>query len=576
MLTDDRNLILVFNGEIYNYVELREELQSLGYTFKSTGDTEVLLHAYREWGRDCLERLNGMWAFLIYDKRRGVLFGSRDRFGKKPFYYYRSHPYFFVGSEIKAILASGRYRGGVHWKSARAFLLSSSFDQVAEDNQTFYTGIEQFPAGTAFEIDLGGRIRTWSYWSIEETTELRKEIQNPDKVWAEVFEDSVRLRLRSDVPVGIFLSGGLDSTSIMCTLCRLREKQNNGANDNLLAFSFQSTEHDESRYIRDTVKQTGVELVPFQPDPRGLLEKLHRILWYQDEPVHSMAALITFELSRLAAERGVKVILNGGGPDEYLAGYPNFFSNYWHTLLEERGAWEAQREIESYCDRRGGNPQALLRKARQLRLRVKLSRMSWYRKLASRKRCWQLRKHPWFTRALLDQVATEDPGFVSYELDSMLRRSVKLAPLPLYLRIEDRNSMAHSIEARMPFLDYRLVSLAFQLPAHWKMRGPWNKFIMREAMRQRIPESVRTRMDKMGFPVPTKTWFADILFPPMLDTVNSQEFRERGIYKVDVIKRDMEAHRRGKIDISSELFGLMQFEMWSKLFDENTIKVSKR
>lgn len=562
MTSDDGSIILIFNGEIYNYIELRRDLQALGHTFRSTGDTEVLLHAYMEWGRDLLPRLNGMWAFLFYDKRRQIVFGSRDRFGKKPLYYYCSPPYFLFASEIKAIVASGHYQGGVHWRKAAAFLLSNNFAEVPEDNETFYDGIKQLPSSTAFELDSHGRVEQWRYWSIAEASRAQHDTQDPPRTWGELFDDTVRLRLRSDVPVGIFLSGGLDSTSILCALSRLREKDRAENSDKLLAFSFQSTEHDESRYIRDTVTQTGVELISFKPEPDELLKELDAFLRCQDEPVHSIVALITFVLSRMAAEHGVKVILNGGGPDEYLAGYPYLFPNYWLTLLKLHGARYARNQIKYYCDHLGGDPRILFRRVQITRFRLMARRLSWYRKLASWKRYMKTRSHPWFTRDLSSLVTMNDSGFIDYNLDSVLKRHVELTPLPHYLKIEDRNSMAHSVEARMPFLDYRLVSFAFRLPVDWKMNGPWNKFVLREAMRGRIPESIRTRPDKMGFPAPTRTWFASTLFGPMTDMIESQGFRERGIYNVVRIKTDMKAHQQGKIDISGPLFNLMQFENW--------------
>jgi asparagine synthase (glutamine-hydrolysing) len=363
--------------------------------------------------------------------------------------------------------------------------------------------------------------------------------------------------------VGLFLSGGLDSTSIVCTIHHL-QKTGQAPSGKFLAFSYQSTEHDESRYLDETVRQTGVEVIPFQPDPVKLVEKLGEILWYQDEPVHSMAALITFELSRLAAEHGVKVILNGGGPDEYLAGYPSLFPRYWHSIIVETGLSAAREEIRAYCEVLGGDAEAIFRRTRREYIRSKLGRLSLYRKLSAAKRHWQLSNHPWYTRELLEHISKESQEYVDLGLQSALRRCVGTAPLPHYLRIEDRNSMAHSIEARMPFLDYRLVELAFALPPNWKMRGARTKFILRQAMRGRIPELVRNRLDKMGFPVPTKTWFGGVLLEPLLEMANSQSFRERGIYRVPAIQRDIEYHRQGKVDIANRLLALMQFEIWSQ------------
>ena len=572
MSSQDGHTVLVFNGEIYNYIELRKELQTLGHEFTSSGDTEVLLHAYLEWGRECLNRLNGMWAFLIYDKRRGKIFGARDRFGKKPLYRYRCGDYIFFGSEIKAILASGHYCGGPNWGAISKFLLQGNLDSLDESRQTFYSGIEQLPAGSAFELDLQGRLNEWRFWSLADLS--GSEVRNPAESFYEIFEDALRLRLRSDVPIGIFLSGGLDSTSMICTLAKIRNGSVPGPTSSLLAFSYQAKEYDESAYITDTVGQTGAHLIRFCPDPRQLWNRLEQVLWYQDEPVHSIIAVITFELSRLAAASGVKVILNGGGADEFLAGYHNLFGNYWYTLLRAGHVREAWHEICAYCSAHGGNPRAFFQKSLYTQLKSVVGRVPAYRRLARWKHFSELKKGSWFTPELSQHLPVENHKYSEPTLDSALKRCVECAPLPFYLRLEDRNAMAHSIEARMPFLDYRLVSLAFQLPANWKMRGPCNKYVLREAMRRRIPESVQNRLDKMGFPVPTKNWFSNALNEPVQDLLSSREVRERGIYNVDTIRRDLELHRQGKGDVSGKFFNLAQFEIWSKLGKIHTLRQS--
>lgn len=563
MLSEDGQTVLVFNGEIYNYVELCRELQARGHEFKSRGDSEVLLHAYLEWGRECLNRLNGMWAFLIYDIRQGKIFGSRDRFGKKPLYRYCDGDTIFFASEIKAILASGHYRGGPDAKMISRFLLHGPLDQLDQNNQTFYSGIEQLPAGSAFELDLQGRVRQWRFWSLADLQ--GSEVMNPAESFYETFEDAMRIRLRSDVPVGIFLSGGLDSTSMIFTLKKIRERNLNGSAGPILAFCYQAKEYDESEYIDDTVRQTDAEIIRFQPDPKQLWGSLEQMLWYQDEPVHSLVAVITFELSRLAAARGVKVILNGGGADEFLAGYHSFFFDYWRTLLQGGHIQEAWREIRAYCEAHGGNGRKLFAQSLYGQLRSNIDRFRVVRKLASWKRNRKLQKHSWFTLQPPDDLETDHRENNRRTLDSALKRSVEIAPLPFYLRMEDRNSMAHSIETRMPFLDYRLVSLAFRLPPNWKMRGPWNKYILRQAMRERIPESVRSRLDKMGFSIPQRKWFAGPFYEPIQDLLSSQVVRERGIYNIDTIRKDFELHKQGKIDVSNALFNLVQFEIWSKL-----------
>ena len=288
----DGKKVLVFNGEIYNYIELREELVALGHTFESNGDTEVLLAAYSEWGVDCLPKLNGMWAFLIYDVAENKVFGSRDRFGVKPLFRYSSGNIVLFGSEIKAILNSGYYQSKINWEVAARFLVE---DRLDVDNQTFYAGIEQVPAGSAFELYLDGRHNVWSYWSLDNIKP--DNVAHPCEVFKELFDDAVRLRMRSDVPVGVCLSGGLDSTSILCSMAKVKT-------DSILpleAFSYLTKEYDESRYVSDTIQLTGAHLNRLAVNPALLVSKLEKVLWYHDEPVHSMTALVGFELMGLGA-----------------------------------------------------------------------------------------------------------------------------------------------------------------------------------------------------------------------------------------------------------------------------------
>jgi asparagine synthase (glutamine-hydrolysing) len=557
MSTADGGVTLVFNGEIYNYRELREELRQRGHLFRSSGDTEVLLHAYLEWGAECLPRLNGMWAFLIWDEKRGVLFGSRDRFGIKPLYRHRAADCWLFGSEIKSIRASGRCETRVNWPVAAEFLLTGMLDTSV---QTFYAGIEQVGAATAFEVDSAGRYREWRYWRIEEVPPV--ECADPASAFAELFEDSMRLHMRSDVPVGVHLSGGLDSTAIICAAARLRAD----AADPLMAFCFMSREHDESRYIADTIAQTGAHVVRMDKSPVELWDLMERVLWFQDEPVHAMPAFIGYALMELTAARGLKVILNGQGADETLAGYGNYFRDYWNTLLLRGSPLRAWREIGRYTAAHGGSRfgsfARQLRRALQSRLRI----LPGYRTVSWRRNIKRQRAHPWFTDQLTGRLPEGAPsGPQEDDLDASLTHSIARSPLPLYLRVEDRNSMAHSVEARVPFLDHRLVSFVLGLPPDWKIRGPWNKFVLREGMRGRIPESVRGRVDKMGFPTPTRKWLGDVLYEPVLDLLHSADARERGIYDLDRILRDFELHRKGEIDATGRLMQVSQFEIWSGL-----------
>ena len=554
-VSHDGKKILIFNGEIYNYIELREELRGLGYHFESTGDTEVLLAAYSEWGKNCLPKLNGMWAFLIYDISEKKIFGSRDRFGVKPLYRYSSSDLVLFGSEIKAILHSGYYKADINLEVAARFLVQDLLDV---DNKTFYSGIEQIPAGSAFELHLDGRQRAWFYWSLDDIRE--DEPVHPCDDFKVLFDDAVRLRMRSDVPVGVCLSGGLDSTSIICSMARVRANTSSP----LEAFSFISKDYDESNYISDTIKSTGAHLNRLEINPTSIVSRLEKALWYHDEPLHSMTALVGFELMSLAAQRGVKVILNGQGADETIGGYHSYFATYWSEMLRKKEYLLVWEEITKYSSVFGSNRYRMFLGAVSSVLGDRVAPLPLYRQVADLRRRMSYNTNGWFTPEFLAHLKIDRTIRIS-SLDDALRLSVRRRPLPLLLRTEDRNSMAHSVEARLPFLDYRLVTLMFKLPSRLKMNGPWNKYILRQAMTGVIPESVRTRVDKMGFPVPSRHWLTTALFEPVNDLLASREMKESGLYNTRAIRNSLELQREpGNKDVSTALFNIAQFQLWSR------------
>lgn len=560
MVTADQQYVLVFNGEIFNYVELRSELRGLGYEFRSSGDSEVLLAAYREWGRECLPKLNGMWAFVIYDRRRRCLFGSRDRFGVKPLYMSRGGGVVQFASEIKALRASGYIRGGINWKTATAFLVEGRLDSQRE---TFYEGIEQIPPGSGFEVGLDGTWQQWSFWSLDRLPPSL--VESPPQRFADLFEDSVRIRMRSDVPVGVCLSGGLDSTAIICAAARQQGARIAGPTDALQAFCYMAKEFDESRYIADTLDQTHAQLRQLETSPSELWNDLRKLLWYQDEPVHTMTAVVGFQLMRLAASHGIRVVLNGQGADETIAGYSSYFQDYWVSLIRQGRVGDAWRAVTEYSEAHGGSASQRLTQAAARCFSWELQKVRVYRDWAMARRQARLREHSWFSQELLAHVTSDDTSPPEASLPHALKQSVISAPLPLYLRIEDRNSMAHSVEARLPFLDYRLVSFVCGLPDDWKVRGPWNKYVLREAMRGLMPESVRGRVDKMGFPTASRKWFAHDLYEPLRDVLGSQAVRESGIYNPTVILADLERHRKGEADFTNRLFHVAEFELLSEI-----------
>jgi asparagine synthase (glutamine-hydrolysing) len=566
MVSEDGQYVLIFNGEIFNYVELRAELRQLGYQFRSSGDSEVLLTAYRQWGRDCLAKLNGMWAFVIYDRRRRRIFGSRDRFGVKPLYYSRNTSVIQFASEIKALRASGYAQSEFNWRTAARFLLEGRLDAQVE---TFYGDIQQVSAGSGFEVTLDGSWHQWSFWSLDS---LSPAVSNdPAHTFADLFEDSVRIRMRSDVPVGVCLSGGLDSTAIICAAARQRGHSSERKTESLQAFCYMAKEFDESKYIADTLTQTGAQLRQLETSPAELWNDLRKVLWFQDEPVHTMTAVVGYQLMRLAASRGIRVVLNGQGADETIGGYSSYFQDQWVALIRQgrmRGAWQA---VSAYTAAHGGNSLTRFTETVTRSLSWEMHRIDAYRRWAQARRQRRFRQNSWFSNDLMQHLIDDEIPPSSETLSNSLKQSVVSNPLPLYLRIEDRNSMGNSVEARLPFLDYRLVSFVWSLPDEWKVRGPWNKYVLREGMRGRIPESVRGRVDKMGFPTASKKWFAHDLYEPLRDILASRAVRERGIYNTGALLMDLDRHRQGEVDLANKLFHVAEFEILSDLVRQDPL-----
>ena len=554
MFSPDGRHVIVYNGEIYNYLELRDELVSRGHSFRSSGDTEVLLAAYREWGADCLGRLNGMWAFLIYDRESRRVFGARDRFGIKPLYCYRDAGRLVFASEIKAVRDSGVAKLSPDHGTIARFLLE---DRLDDSERTFYQGVEQVPAGTAFEVDDSARMRSWRYWSIPATP---RACADPARAYRELFDDAIRIHMRSDVSLGVQLSGGLDSTSIVCRTAWQLAGSGRSAGD-LQAFCYLSPDFDETEQIEATLRQTAVRQIPLDARPDELWASIERHLWHQDEPVHSFTSVVGYQLMALARTHDVRVLLNGQGADEVLAGYPNYFLDYWTELVRTGRLRVAEREIAAYAAAHRVKPRkvrarVLARVARQL-----LARLPGHAQLARARRRGRIGADAWVSGELKRQWVADVP-VEARGLDAVLRRSVETSPLPLFLRVEDRNAMAHGVEVRLPFLDHRLVSFAFGAAPEWKLKGPCTKRLLREAMNGQIPEVVRTQHRKYGFPTSVESWFRRELHEPFQDLLASRLVRESGLWNCKAVAAALEQHRRGERNHGARLFDVAQLSQW--------------
>lgn len=556
MASPDGRYVITFNGEIYNYVELRRELQALGRRFVSSGDTEVLLQGYAQWGPAVLDKLNGMWAFVIVDRETGRAFGSRDRLGIKPLYLHDSGRELIAASEIKAIVASGRYQVRADLGAAADYLVSGALDDRA---RTMFDGIVPLAAGHAFEIDATGALRSWPYWQPRDRASAPPVA--PVEAFAALFEDAIRLHMRSDVPVAVHLSGGLDSTSIACAAARVRAET--GAQDPLYAFSYNDKDYDETRFIDDTLAQTGARKIALQTDAQRIWQDLPHVIAAQDEPVHSLTPVVGYQLMQLTAEHGIRVVLNGQGADEVLGGYPSYFRDRWVSELLDHGPLRAWREVRRFAQAKGQGALGLFHGLLRHTLQSSLRRSAAYRRVAQRNFQRRTQALAWLSPDLA-RHAIGHPDYASPRLEQVQIRSMQQDPLPLYLRVEDRNSMAHSVEGRVPFLDHRLVEMSLSLEADWKLSGDLNKHLLRQAMTGRIPASVLERREKFGFPTSSARWLQGVLHDPARDMIASLPTEESLGLRKPALLALLEAHRQRRGDHSTELVRALQWIIWSR------------
>jgi asparagine synthase (glutamine-hydrolysing) len=488
---------IVFNGEIYNYVDLRRELQRAGHSFRSESDTEVILAAYREWGAGCVERFVGMWAFGIFDRQQQRLLLSRDRFGIKPLHYFWDGRYFIFSSEIKQILSFPGVSARANAAGIYEYLQFGSFDHSEE---TFFAGLRKLQPGHHLEFDL----RTQSL-AIHRYYQPRLDISrgwtdgDAAARFRELFVDSVRCHLRSDVEVGSCLSGGLDSSSIICVMSNILRET--GATGRLRTFSshFEDEEANELDYVQEAIRAAGVNASFVHPRPEELLESLDALVWHQEEPFGSSSIFAQWAVFRLVGSRGVKVMLDGQGADEQLGGYIGFLGTY---LEELRRKGSALTHAYEYFQ--------ITRYHRSTRVAIALAHLLG-RRASSSSVNLEPCVHPGLVKRYggatsWERYRNERPFGDGELLNNLLYQMTFHHNLPALLRYEDRNSMAFSVEARVPFLDHRLVEFVLNLPSDLKIRHGTTKYVMREAMRGILPEKIRKRVRKLGFATPERSW----------------------------------------------------------------------
>ncbi|MCX6682911.1 MAG: asparagine synthase (glutamine-hydrolyzing) [Methanoregula sp.] len=535
---EDGSLQLVYNGEIYNFVELRAELVGKGHIFGSKTDSEVILHAYEEWGTECLPRLNGMWAFALWDEKKQQLFCARDRFGIKPFYYTEAGGSFLFASEIKALLAHPEAGKKPDDETLLTYLAWGVLDH---SKKTMFDGIFQLRPAHAMVIEANGHPSQFQYWDINVNPAVTSDITDKDAAshLLSHLRDAVRIHLRSDVAVGTCLSGGIDSSTLAVLineLIRLEAPLSVGSRQKTFSAVFTDPRFDESRYIDEVVAVSGVDAYRTEPSAGQVWDDLQKILYMQDEPFGSLSIYAQYCVMRLAAER-VKVVLDGQGADELLAGYLAYEWSYirglvtsfhWYTAFCEKiGALRHYRGF-FWC----ALPQLFVRSGRRRLLKGDIPKVSRY----------------------------------GGTLDQVLYRELTSTNLTALLHYEDRNAMAFSIESRVPYLDLHLVEYIASLPLDQKIRAGVTKHVLRRAVKGLIPESIRCRMDKMGFVTPEEDWMKSELRPFVLQLLTSVTFHTRPYWDADAVVKNYLAFLDGRSAYSPELFCIVCAELWLQMF----------
>jgi asparagine synthase (glutamine-hydrolysing) len=537
MANEDGSLWIVFNGEIYNYLELASELAAAGYQRVSGSDTEVLLQLYARFGKDCLHRLNGMFAFAIWDARERTLFAGRDRLGIKPFYYHHRNGRFAFASEVKALLQIDPSLARPDLAAVADYMFSGG----PLGDKTGFADVGQLEPGH-YLTWRDGRLDIRRYWDIayryadpRHETDLLAEL-----AW--LVDDAVRIHTRSDVPVGAHLSGGLDSSAVASHAARYVRP--------LKTFSIRfdgGPYYDETRHARTVASYIGAIYLDEVAHPRELAELLPALVYHMDFGLPNWGGFGYFAVSRLA-KRHVKVALTGHGGDELFAGYPkHFWATFGSTDMFE--AAQPPGHDPSFAQRlratfRHEGVRGLLRGlGRRLRPRPDSFEDQWVSFHCGDEPSRHPMLHPSFVRELRGYSPREDylrplrEADTGETLDKCLYHDLRVY-LPQLLSMEDRMSMSVSLESRVPLLDHRIVELVARIPPALKVRGRRPKRLLREVVRPLVPESIRERKDKSPFPVPFAQWFTRELSSAVRDILRSPRSLDRGVFHPDRLRAD--------------------------------------
>lgn len=508
-------LVITFNGEIFNYIELREELISRGFVFQTETDTEVILQAYNCWGQNCQNHFIGMWSFVIYDKKLNILFCSRDRFFQKPMLFTKCDDLFMIGSEIKQFTVNDKFISELNIETTYDFFTQNRLNHTSS---TFFKNVSSLGGGYQLVYDLTSHNYNISKWYKPNINhKFKGNFSTAKNHYYNLLKDSIKMRLRSDVAIGVALSGGLDSSGILC----LAHNIDKSINYQAITSCYKYASFDERFYAEQVASQTNSVLHKKFPELNDLISKnvLDDIVWYQEQPIISGSHFSEYSVFEEAAQKSIKVMLCGQGPDEHTAGYMSFYSYLYLTLLNQFRWLTLFNCLKS---REGG----LINNLKQFvgflflnSIRQKPSPNINYKK---------------FRKKFQKSIPAIFHNIKSIRKYSLVQ--VFIDSIPYQAHSEDRNSMRFSIESRSPYLDHRLVEFALCLPDYFKINKNKTKIILREALKQVLPADIYNRKDKMGFVAPDEIWFKDsstLLRPILLQSVEEL----KGLINITVIEQ---------------------------------------
>jgi asparagine synthase (glutamine-hydrolysing) len=533
-------LSITYNGEIYNYVEIKEKLIQKGHTFLTHSDTEVILHAWAEWGKACLHKFNGMFAFVLLDTNKNKLYAVRDRFGIKPLYYSHTNEFISFASEIKQIRSLPEFTQDLNKDICYDYLAHGLLDHTS---QTFDTNIFQLRGGELAIVDLNESVKEVKVerWYTLKPKKWKGTKEEAETQFRALFKDSVRLRLRADVSVGSCLSGGLDSSAIVCQVADLLKDCDSKGQETVTA-CFKESKYDEWKFAEQVIKKVNANAHQVWPSSDKLIKEIDKLIWHMDEPFGSTSQFSQWCVFEGAAKTNLKVMLDGQGADELLAGYGGNDVPLYTGLLKKGKINNFVNEYKGFKQEHGYSPRGQM--------------------LHAFKRTFHLEQRKENTPVWLD-LDKQTSSFLpfTYSLQEEMIKQLTTTSIPALLRYEDRNSMAFGIESRVPFLDYRLVEFLLGLPEEFIYHLGVRKVILRNALQKLVPESILKRRDKMGFVTPEELWLKEEKTDWFINGINPENIKPEWIHKEN-LQEMVNQMIEGEIAFTFEPWRVLCFHRW--------------